>query len=96
MMRREALAEAALALVAAMAARGLHPLTPGAVVAALIRGGLVRFNCRDAIGPKAWAILIDAAQPHGCFGSWRNGTSGTWRADTGDAQPGALPERQAP
>ncbi len=80
---RRSLAEAAAALMAAMAAHGLRPRNSGAVHVALLRGGLVRFACKGAIGPPAWAILIDGAQPVGCFGSWKAGATGTWRADGG-------------
>jgi hypothetical protein len=66
-----------------MAAQGLRPRNSGAVHVALLQGGLVRFACKDAIGPPAWAILIEGSQPVGCFGSWQAGATGTWRADSG-------------
>jgi hypothetical protein len=55
MMALQSRIDAVAALLEAMAARGLRHRNRGAVVAALLRGGLVRFACHGRIGPPAWA-----------------------------------------
>lgn len=61
----------------AMAAAGIVPVKPLDIVDAQ----LVRFRAMgDKPGAKnAWAVYHGDPTPHGAFGSWRTGESGTWR-----------------
>lgn len=77
--------EVALAMLGDMRAAGVCPCDPGAVMADLAGGGLVRFSCEgDGRGKRnGWARLFCDGRPAGRFGNWRLGVDRTWSANHG-------------
>lgn len=75
--------EAALGLLEAMRAAGIDPCDPGAVLADLLAGGLVRFRCEgDGRGKRnGFARLFCDGRPAGFYGHWRLGVKRTWSAN---------------
>jgi putative DNA primase/helicase len=74
--------EAALGLLEAMRAAGVCPRDPGAVLAELLRGDLVRFPCEGDKGKRnGWARLFSDGRPAARFGNWRLGIDHTWSAN---------------
>lgn len=75
--------EAAVGLLEAMRAAGIDPSEPGAVLADLLAGGLVRFRCEgDGRGKRnGFARLFCDGRPAGFYGHWRLGIERTWSAN---------------
>lgn len=88
--------KAASAMLEAMRAAGMHPREPGAVMADLLGGELIRFHCEgDGKGKRnGWAHLFDEGWRKGVFGSWRLGIKRTWSAN-GRIAPPSPAERAA-
>lgn len=74
------------AFLDALAQAGIIPTEPNRIVP---DGTLVRFGCEGDRGGSrnGWAILSLSPEPWGCFGSWRSGATGSWRASRGPVSP---------